>query len=179
MYWFALTLRWLHLVAAMAVVGGTAFMRFALTPSVSVLTDDERNSLQQQIRPRWAKLVAGSVAFLLISGLINFVLFITESKTSAWDQWRLMYSSLYQFVFGAKFALAMVVFFIASALAGRGQATKKFREDAKWWMTVNLILALIIVALSGVLRLTHVGPTLPKAPAASSAAALPTEGTGG
>jgi uncharacterized membrane protein len=162
MYWFALALRWFHLVAAMAVVGGTIFMRFALVPAAGTLTDDTRKTLHEQIRSRWAKIIAASVAFLLVSGLINFVLFLNESKTAPWDLWRQSYNSLYQFVFGAKFALAIVVFFIASALAGRGEFTKKFRQDAKWWMTVNLILALIIVALSGVLRLTHVGPTLPK-----------------
>ncbi|HZZ29249.1 MAG TPA: hypothetical protein VFE46_14720 [Pirellulales bacterium] len=169
MYWFALALRWFHLVAAMVAVGGTAFMRFALVPSVSVLADEQRKALHEQIRSRWAKLVAGSVAFLLISGLINFVLFLTESKTEPWAQWHQAYNSLYQFVFGAKFALAMVVFFIASALAGRGQATQKFRQDATWWMTVNLVLALVVVALSGVLRFTHVGPTLPKIAATATA----------
>jgi uncharacterized membrane protein len=172
MYWFALALRWLHLVAAMTVVGGTIFMRFALVPSVTELTDEERKSLHEKIRSRWAILVAASVAFLLISGLTNFVLFLNESKTAPWDQWSLTYNSLYQFVFGAKFALAMVVFFIASALAGRGEATKKFRQDARWWMTINLILALIVVALSGVLRFTHVGPTLPK-PVATTPAEVP------
>jgi uncharacterized membrane protein len=175
MYWFVLALRWFHLVAAMTAVGGTIFMRFALVPAALVLTDDERKSLHEQIRSRWAKLVAASVAFLLISGLINFVLFLTESKTAPWEQWRQSYNSLYQFVFGAKFALAIVVFFIASALAGRGEATKKFRQDAKWWMTVNLILALIVVVLSGVLRFTHVGPTFAK-PVSSS---TPAEVTGG
>jgi uncharacterized membrane protein len=162
MYWFSLALRWFHLVAAMIVVGGTIFMRFALVPAAGSLQDEQRKSLHEQIRSRWAKLIAAAVAFLLISGLINFVLFITESKTPPWEEWHKTYNSVYQFVFGAKFALAMVVFFIASALAGRGEATKKFRQDAKWWMTVNLILALIVVALSGVLRLTHTGPTLPK-----------------
>jgi putative copper export protein len=150
------------------------FMRCALVPAVGVLTDDERKSLHEQIRSRWAKLIAASVAFLLISGIINFVLFLSESKTAGWEQWRQSYNSLYQFVFGAKFALAMVVFFISSALAGRGEATKKFRQDAKWWMTVNLVLALIVVVLSGVLRFTHVGPTLPK-----PAAITPAEVTGG
>jgi len=64
------------------------------------------------------------VAFLLISGLINFILFLERKQNARLDQWRQTYNSLYQFVFGAKFALAMVVFFIASALAGRGEATK-------------------------------------------------------
>jgi uncharacterized membrane protein len=186
MYWFALALRWFHLVAAMMIVGGTIFMRFALVPAGSALSDEPRKLLLEQLRSRWAKLVAASVAFLLISGLINFVLFISESKTPPWDEWRQTYNSLYQFVFGAKFALAMVVFFIASALAGRGEATKKFRQDAMWWMTVNLILALIVVALSGVLRFTHIGPTLPKSATTTAMpettpapVAAPPGGTGG
>jgi hypothetical protein len=61
------------------------------------------------------------------------------------------------------------VFFIASALAGRGEFTKRFRQDAKWWLTVNLILALVVVALSSALRFTHVGPTLPKTVATTPA----------
>jgi uncharacterized membrane protein len=169
MYWFALALRWFHLVAAMVVVGGTIFMRFSLVPSVSVLADEQRKALHEQIRSRWAKLIAASVAFLLVSGLINFGLFYSESRTLPWEQWHQTYNSLYQFVFGAKFALALVVFFISSALAGRGEATKKFRQDAMWWMTVNLVLALIVVLLSGVLRFTHVGPTLPKTPTTETA----------
>src|SRR5215467_6504680 len=169
MYWFALALRWFHLVAAMVIVGGTVFLRFSLVPAVSDLTDEQRKTLHEKIRPRWAKLIAASVAFLLISGLINFFLFYNETKTPGWEQWRQTSNSMYQFIFGAKTMLALGVFFIASALAGRGEFTKRFRQDAKWWLTVNLILALIIVALSGALRLTHVGPTLAKTAVTSPA----------
>ncbi len=165
-------MRWFHLVAAMTVVGGTIFMRFALVPSVGVLGDEQNNLLREEVRRRWSKLVMASIAFLLISGLTNYIIMLRDSKsgTPEWEAWRHSYNGLYQAVFGVKFTLAMVIFFIASALAGRGEATKKFRQDAKWWMSVNLTLALIVVALSGVLRLTHIGPTLNAAPvpAASS-----------
>lgn len=181
MYWFSLVLRWLHLVAAMTIVGGTIFMRFGLLPSVSVLADEQRKALHEQVRSRWAKLVAGAIAFLLLSGLINFVLYLRETKNLGWEEWRQSSSMLYQFVFGVKFALAMIVFFLASALAGRGQATQKFRQDAKFWLTVNLVLMFIIVVLSNVLRFTHVGPTLPKPVAAATEGTTPagttTEGT--
>jgi len=170
----------------MILVGGTIVMRFARFPELGEVADEQRKALYEQFRRRWAMLVAGSVAFLLFSGLFNFALFISESKTPPWEAWHATYNSLYQFVFGAKFALAMVVFFITSALAGRGEATKKFRQDARWWMTVNLILALIVVALSGVLRFTHIGPTLPKAVATTTApetvpapVTTPTGGAGG
>ena len=156
MSWLGLTLRWFHLVAAIMVVGGTMFMRFALVPSIGVLADEQRSALHQQIRSRWAKMVAAAILFLLISGLWNYIRFLGDSKTWG-DQWRASYNGLYQAVFGVKFLLALVIFFLASALAGRTEGTKKFRQNAKMWMTVNLILALIVVALSGVLRATHVG----------------------
>ena len=159
MNWLGFVLRWFHLVAAITAVGGSIFMRFALVPSVSVLSDEQRKLLHEQVRSRWAKLVMASIGFLLITGLINIYLFLRDSKTPAWEDWHKSYSGLYNAVFGVKFLLAMAIFFIASALAGRGEATQKFRQNAKWWMTVNVILALTVVALSGVLRLTHTGPS--------------------
>ncbi len=146
MTWLGITLRWFHIVAAMMAVGGMIFMRFALVPSVGVLADEQRQALHQQIRSRWAKMVAAAILFLLVSGLWNYIRFLGDSKTWG-DQWR-TYNGMYQAVFGVKFLLALVIFFLASALAGRTEGTKKFRQNAKLWMTVNLILALIVVALS-------------------------------
>jgi uncharacterized membrane protein len=156
--WLGLLLRWLHIVAAMTAVGGMIYMRFALVPSVSVLSDEQRQTLEQQLRSRWAKIVAAAIAFLLISGIWNYIRFLSESKTWG-DDWRNTYNGFYQAAFGVKFLLALVIFFLSSALAGRTEGTKKFRENAKYWMTVNLVLALIVVALSNVLRNTHTGPT--------------------
>jgi uncharacterized membrane protein len=160
MNWLGFVLRWFHLIAAITVVGGSIFMRFALAHSASVLPDAERKALYEQVRSRWAKLVMASIGFLLLTGLINLILFLRDSKTPPWEAWHKSYSLLYNAVFGIKFLLAMALFFIASALAGRGEATQRFRQNSKWWMTVNVALALIIVALSGILRLTHTGPSL-------------------
>ena len=162
-----LALRWLHIVAAMTLVGGTIFLRFALVPSVSVLPDGERESLHAQVRRRWTMLIMASITFLLISGFVNFFLFLHSANPEipAWSEWRKSYFGLYNMIWGIKFLIAMVIFFIASALAGRGKATQKLRDNPQRWLTINLILALIVVALSGVLRSTHTGPTLPAASA--------------
>ena len=145
--------RWLHIVAAMTAVGGSVFMRIALMPSVALLTDEQRNSLHGEIRSRWSKLVMASILFLLVSGLYNFIMLIRSAK-----EWPTELPSYYHPVFGVKFLLAFGVFFIASALSGRGTGTQRLRDNAKFWLTLNLILALTIVLLSGVLRMTHIGP---------------------
>ena len=106
-----------------------------------------RKALHEQVRSRWAKIVAGSILFLVVTGIVNFILFNIQTNGDAWAQWRDSYNTLYQAAFGVKFLLALVVFFLASALAGRTEATKRFRDRARFWMTVNLILALIVIAL--------------------------------
>lgn len=174
MTWFVFILRWLHLVAAMTVVGGTIFMRFALVPSVSVLSDEHRKALHEKVRARWSMLVMASIAFLLISGFVNYVIFLQTTRTSAWDLWRQSYNAIYQAAFGFKFLLAMAIFFIASAASGRSESLKQFRQNAKLWLTVNVVLALTVVALSGILRLTHVGPTLADGQPKNTAAAAST-----
>jgi uncharacterized membrane protein len=175
MTWLVFALRWFHLIAAMILVGGTIFMRFALVPSVGALSDDERKALHQQVRSRWSKLVMASIAFLLVSGFINYVIFYQTVHTPAWDEWRAHCNALYQAAFGVKFLLAMVIFFIASAVSGRSESMKQFRQNAKLWLTVNVVLALAVVALAGIMRLTHVGRNLsegePSRPANTAAAA--------
>jgi len=163
MNWLGLILRWFHLVAAITAVGGTIFMRFALLPSVQSLADDARKSLHEQVRSRWAKVVMACIAFLLISGLTNYILFILEMKTPPWADWKSSFGSMYHMVFGIKFLAALAIFFIASALVGRSAALKPIRDNAKTWMTINVVLALQNVQLSSVLQITHTGPTFPKA----------------
>ena len=152
--WIALILRWLHLVAASAAIGGTLFMRLALVPSMSVLEEGARKSLRGELRRRWAKVVMAAILFLLVSGFINFYFNLQMFKLTTIGK----APAFYQAVFGIKFMCALVVFFISSVLVGRGQATEKLRENAKFWLNLNLVLLLTIVALSNILRSTHAVP---------------------
>jgi uncharacterized membrane protein len=168
MNWLAIFLRWIHIVAAITAVGGIIFMRFALLPSVQSLADDTRKALHEQIRSRWAKVVMLCIAVLLLGGLANYLIFVSASKAPEWADWKTVYGKTYHMVFGIKFLLAIMIFFVASALVGRADVFKPIRQNAKMWMTVNVILALIVVALSGILRITHVGPTLTNTPTVNS-----------
>ena len=170
MSWLVFAMRWFHLLAAMIVVGGTIFLRFALAPSVGALADEHRKALHEQVRSRWSRLVMAATAFLLVSGFVNYWVFYQTIKTQPWDHWRQSFNAVYQAAFGIKFLLSMAIFFIASAVSGRSESLKSFRQNAKFWMSVNIILALAVVGLAGILRMTHVGPTLqsissPDAPA--------------
>jgi uncharacterized membrane protein len=161
--WLAFVLRLLHILAAITAVGGSIFIRFALYPAVPMLPETQRAAVHEVVRRPWARLLQLSIGTLLVTGLINFMLFVRASKE--WSAaWREEYYSTYQMLFGIKFLLALAIFALASILAGRSAGTQKIRDNAKFWLNVNLAMALAVIAISGVMRLTHVGPTDPNAP---------------
>lgn len=138
--------RWMHMLAAITAVGGTIFMRVALVPAASVLSDEEHQKLREALRSKWAKFVHMSIGFLLLSGIYNLVFVVIPAKDIP---------KQYHMVFGTKFLLALGIFFLASMLMGRSNAAQKFQQNAKKWLTVNAVLAVIVVCLSGVLRSMH------------------------
>jgi putative copper export protein len=136
------------------------FIRFALLPALDALGDDARRTLHEQIRQRWSRLIQLSILFLLASGLVNFGMFVIAARD--WpDAWRTTYNRSYQMLFGIKFLLALVIFALSSILAGKSAGTQKVRDNPRFWLNLNLTMALAVIIISGVMRLTHVGPTDP------------------
>lgn len=158
--YLAYVLRLMHVLAVIAAVGGLIFVRFALLPAMDTLGEDQRRALHEAVRQRWSRVIQLSILFLLVSGLINYVMFVRAAKV--WSpEWREAYSSMYHMLFGIKFLLALGIFALASILTGRSAGTQKIRDNSRFWLNVNLALALAVVMISGVMRLTHVGPTDP------------------
>ena len=74
LFWLLLVLRYMHILGAIALMGGTIFMRFALAPSAAALEDKARQELHEQVRSRWSKFVMLAAALLLVSGVVNMIL---------------------------------------------------------------------------------------------------------
>jgi uncharacterized membrane protein len=140
--YLGLLFRWAHILAAITAVGGTVFARFALLPAVGTLNEEQRAALLEGVRSRWSKFVAGAIAFLLISGLYNIMRM----------EQAFALGKLYHALFGIKFILAFLIFALASILAGRGRAAQKLRQNARLWLSVNLLMAVLLVCISGTLR---------------------------
>jgi hypothetical protein len=154
-----LALRWAHILAAIAAMGGLVFARYGLVPALSEVDAPTRERIHEAIRRRWLPWVIGAITVLLASGLANFLLFNSRVKAEPefWGAtW--MRDSSYHALFGAKFLLALVVFYFASGLVGRGEGTQWIRNDRAKWLSVTLGLALAIVLLSGWMRQLHTGP---------------------
>jgi uncharacterized membrane protein len=130
--------RWAHVGTAIVLVGGTAFYRLAVIPALEGNSTD----LVERIRNRWKKVVHLGILIFLVSGFYNYFTMIPKHKGDG----------LYHALLGTKIMLAMFVFFIASALVGKKSGTQKFRDDAKKWTGIMLIVAAVIVGISGFVK---------------------------
>lgn len=140
----AVVLRWAHILAAVVAVGGAVFMRFVVAPSVRASLDPEQHArLHEQVVPRWRRIFMICIGVLLLSGLANFFLVALPKAEGV---------PLYHALFGVKFLLAMAVFFLGSALVGRSAAFERLRADTPRWLAVTIVLAVVVILISGVLR---------------------------
>ncbi|MBM4023387.1 MAG: hypothetical protein FJ284_14335 [Planctomycetes bacterium] len=154
----AVLLRWSHVLAAIAAVGGLLFARVAVLPATEDLAKDAADRLHDGIRRRWFPWVISAITLLLASGLTNYVLLIRRVKESPelWgSDW--MSRTGYHTLFGVKFLLAMVVFYLASGLVGRGAGTRWIRDARRQWLSVTVGLGVAIVLISGWMRQLHTG----------------------
>jgi uncharacterized membrane protein len=140
-----LILRYMHILGAIMLMGGTIFMRFALAPTVATLDGGAKADLHEKVRSRWSKFVMLAAALLLISGLGNMGL-------ASQYEFQPIFGLSYNMVVGIKFLLAIPIFLFASFLAGRSATAKKFQDKAVFWMNVNLALALVMVLIGGLLK---------------------------
>ena len=143
----AILMRWLHVGSAIVLLGGTICLKFVVGPVLK----DQSLELREAIRGRWKKFVHAGIAGLLVSGLVNYIRALPQHRGDG----------LWHAMVDTKIILALAVFFIASALAGRSNGTQKFRDNAGKWTTILVLLGLLIVALSGVAKVA----TAPKASA--------------
>ena len=155
-----LLLRWAHILAAIVAMGGLVFARFALLPAVSELDEETQQRFHDRVRRSWLPWVIGAITVLLASGLANFLLFNTRVKAEGWADGMWMRQTSYHALFGLKFLMAMVAFYFASALVGRGAGSQWVRDDRAKWLAVTLGLTTGVVLLSGWMRQLHTGPNL-------------------
>lgn len=158
-----LILRWLHILGGITLMGGALFQRLALIPSAAELPDDAHNQLKEALRGRWSKVVMAMSSVLLISGMASYVVTTVNFQ---FDKGELP-GKLYHMLFGVKFLLGLIVLGLAAMLSGRSDAARRMRADAAKWLTINLLLATLVVMIGGFMR--YAPRTLKQPPATTSA----------
>lgn len=143
-YWVAAVMRWAHVLAAIAAVGGSLYWTLVLMPAAGRIDAAARDTLAGEVRARWSKILGIAILLLLASGIYNLMAILQRYD---------LQGTPYHMWFGIKFLLALVVFLLASMLAGRSESAVKLRAAGSRWAKVTLLLAVIVVCISGALRL--------------------------
>lgn len=137
-----LAARWLHVLSAITLLGGSIFSLAVLMPAAKELAEPEHDKLRAGVLARWKRFVHGGIALLLITGIYNYVRAIGTHKG-------LPNYGAYHMVVDTKILLALAVFFLASVLVGRSSAAVAMRKNAKTWVGLIVLLGVAIVLLSG------------------------------
>lgn len=158
--WTLLLFRYLHILSAITLMGGTVFAYFAVVPGLAELPEGPRDKAHAAIRGRWNKFVMLTTLLLLVSGVatmvlvpMNFTLGYEDTMKSQYSMWT-----------GIKFVLALPIFFFAALLTGRSSLAQKIQANAKTYMALNLALALSMVLIGGALRFIQREPKVPLNP---------------
>ncbi|NQV23909.1 MAG: hypothetical protein HQ518_06020 [Rhodopirellula sp.] len=141
--------RVVHVGTAITLVGGSVFMAFALLPASAELSDEEHDKLRVGVLGRWKKFVGPGIGLFILSGFYNFARLAPLHKGD----------SLYHALVGTKILLAFAVFFIASALVGKSKAFDKLRQNRAKWLKILILLAAIIVGISGFVKVRGIPVT--------------------
>lgn len=142
LFFVNLGMRYLHILGAITLMGGTIFMRFALLPTLLGMDAEKRAEVHQGVRSRWAMVVGLASGMLLISGIANLGL---ASQYVYAVPGGLSYSMLG----GIKLILALPIFVLAALLMGKTDLAKKVQANAATVLNINLVLAVILVLIGG------------------------------
>jgi uncharacterized membrane protein len=138
--------RIVHIATAIVLVGGSFFTAFVLLPSAKKLSEESHDLLAGEIKGRWKRYVHVGILLFLVSGFYNYFRAMGLHKGDG----------LYHGLVGTKMLLAFAIFFIASALVGRSAKLQSMRENRSFWLTTMLLMAAVIVAISGFVKVRGV-----------------------
>lgn len=133
-----IAMRVLHIVSAVAAVGGIVFQLVCLIPSMRLIDDTLATTILRLNQRRFHRLLYAAIAGLLVSGVYNWWLSTPRYEAIGPSALALI---------AGKSALALVLFAI---VAGRSIGLIVGRP--RLWLWINLLLALAVLTLGATLR---------------------------
>ena len=149
---FPLIMRWMHILSAVFAVGSLALLRAAVLPALAMsgLPPETIASVRAGICRRWQMAFHLMIVLFLASGFYNYLM-VTRHLHE--DQ------PLYHALFGIKFLLALVLFFLGIAVLSSRPWSVRWRDNEAVWAAL-LLISIVIVCLGGYMRMM---PTTPAA----------------
>lgn len=134
--------RILHILSAIALVGGIFYLWAVVTPTSAPSGADSADQFFGGRRAAWAKWVGIASLLLLVTGLWNFVTMVKLNQLH-WS---------YHMLGTLKIVLGLALMFLAALLAGRTAAADSIRRKWRLWLSICLILGIIVTAVGSIMR---------------------------
>src|SRR5260370_23059536 len=126
-YWVMLVARWLQILSAALAIGVPIYVRFVLMPAAASTLDEENHArLREALARRWRMIVHILIVVFLATG------FYTYLVVARWDKLPSNIRPMYHMFIGIKILVALAMFTISSALAGRSALFAPMRPNAKF-----------------------------------------------
>jgi uncharacterized membrane protein len=138
MEYLPLISRWIHILSAIALLGGALFAVVVVLPSLRVLDEGLRSSLMEVLKKRAYRITHPAILLLLATGMYNFM--------SSMDVYKQVGSTAHMLI-GIKLLLALGILAVLM-----GQTFGVLKGCPSRWMKLNIAMGLIIVLLAGFLR---------------------------
>lgn len=138
----SLVSRWLHVLPACILVGGSVFMWLVENPAVATLSAADRGEFSGAVRANWARLVMLTTALLLITGLYNTML----------KSMRFQLDGAYHAFLSLKILLSLAVFALSALLSGKSATAQKLQQNPSRWLRLNCLLAIALVCVAGAMK---------------------------
>ncbi len=151
--------RVIHVLTAISLVGGSLFAAFVVGPALRSLSEEAAGVFRTALTSRWKMWVHGGIALFLVTGFYNYIRAMPAHNEVG--------DKIYHAFLGTKMLLAFGVMIIASGLVGRSRAFQFMRDSRGLWQMILILLAVVIVGLSGYVKVR--GIPAAKSPANQSA----------
>lgn len=132
-----IAIRIVHILSAIALLGGTIFFLVVMIPAVRVLDEGLRGSILQFARKRFYRISHPALVLLLATGLYSYL-----TNLKVYDQVKATHGLI-----GAKILLWAAIATIVFA-----QSFGVLKGCPIRWARVNLVMGLLIVILAAVVR---------------------------
>ncbi len=134
-------MQWVHVMAAVVVVGGLGFLILILIPSLEVLNTEQRETLSRAMAGRFRWTSWSAITLLLLSGVYNTRYYFREVPWGrAWE------------FLALKIGLSFILFAIVLGLSIPFRLYEPLGTRRRQWLLAAFVLGVIVVLISAYLR---------------------------
>ena len=144
--------RWLHVISAILAIGGAFFLRVVVPPALAEVEAGSRDATLIRLRKGFKRVVHICLGLLIVTGIFN-------STRNFRDYTHLIRPpALMHALWGMHILLGLVVMGISTWLLAKPEPPPNHRK----WLTVNLVIMFLVVALASTLKFVRDSATKTK-----------------